>query len=127
MLELCELTTLLNHAQQYIARESEEALKEHGLSLAKYNILDALAESGGRLPFSVLVERLGCVRVELKTDGMNAVSRAAILRLGAKEEGTLRRQLRRADGSYRDTVYFSILDSEWPAVRARLTDKLATR
>ncbi len=62
MVELCELTTLLGHAQQYIARETEEALKEHGLSLAKFNILDALAESGGRLPFSVLVERLGCVR-----------------------------------------------------------------
>lgn len=62
MVELCELTTLLAHAQQCIARESEDALKEHGLSLAKYNILDALAESGGRLPFSLLVEHLGCVR-----------------------------------------------------------------
>src|SRR5215470_15002385 len=62
MVELDELKTLIGHAQQYIARETEDALKEHGLSLAKYHILDALAESGGRLPFSVLVERLGCVR-----------------------------------------------------------------
>jgi RimJ/RimL family protein N-acetyltransferase len=69
-------------------------------------------------------DRLGCVRVELKTDARNLVSRAAILRLGATEEGTLRRHIRRADGSYRDTIYFSILDSEWPAVRARLAEKL---
>src|SRR5215468_4975747 len=62
MVELCDLTTLLARAQQCISRESEDALKEHGLSLAKYNILDALAEGGGRLPFSVLVEKLGCVR-----------------------------------------------------------------
>lgn len=62
MNELCELTDLLMRAQQSIARESEDALKELGLSLAKYNILNALAVAGGRLPFSVLVERLGCVR-----------------------------------------------------------------
>lgn len=68
--------------------------------------------------------RLGCVRVELKTDALNAVSRAAILRLGATEEGTLRRHLKRVDGTYRDTVYFSILDSEWPSVRVRLAGRL---
>src|SRR5947207_11347626 len=60
--ELCYLTRLLLHAHQSLSRESEEALKDYGLSLAKYNILNALAEAGGRLPFSILVERLGCVR-----------------------------------------------------------------
>ena len=60
--ELCYLTRLLLHAQQALSRESEEALKDYGLSLAKYNILNALAEAGGRLPFSDLVEQLGCVR-----------------------------------------------------------------
>src|SRR5258708_39812476 len=60
--ELCELSDLLMRKQQSVVRESEDALKELGLSLAKYNILSALAAAGGRLPFSVLVERLGCVR-----------------------------------------------------------------
>ena len=62
MSELCDLTELLRRAEQSIVRETEEALKEHGLSLAKYNILIALADAGGRLPFSGLVERIGCVR-----------------------------------------------------------------
>ncbi len=60
--ELCYLTRLLLHAHRSLSRESEEALKDYGLSLAKYNILNALAEAGGRLPFSELVEQLGCVR-----------------------------------------------------------------
>ena len=62
MVEVCELIDLLNHVEQCVSREIEEALKEHNLSLAKYNILNALTEEGGRLPFSTLVERLGCVR-----------------------------------------------------------------
>ena len=61
-----------------------------------------------------------CMRVELKTDALNQRSRNAILRLGAKEEGTLRRHLITWTGRVRDTVYFSILDSEWPEVKARL-------
>ena len=62
----------------------------------------------------------GCMRVELKTDALNQKSRNAILRIGAKEEGTLRRHLVTWTGRVRDTVYFSILDSEWPQVRDRL-------
>ncbi len=62
MVESCELVSSLSHVQQCISKEIEDALKEHGLSLAKYNILNALAEGGGRLPFSTLVEQLGCVR-----------------------------------------------------------------
>ena len=69
----------------------------------------------------------GCIRVELKTDGMNQKSRNAILRIGAKEEGTLRRHLVTSTGRVRDTVYFSILDSEWPDVKASLASKLAAR
>jgi RimJ/RimL family protein N-acetyltransferase len=61
-----------------------------------------------------------CIRVELKTDGLNQKSRNAILRIGAKEEGTLRRHLLTSTGRVRDTVYFSILDDEWPEVKARL-------
>jgi RimJ/RimL family protein N-acetyltransferase len=66
----------------------------------------------------------GCTRVEFKTDGRNARSRAAILRLGATEEGVLRRHTRTAAGYLRDTVYFSILEDEWPAVSDRLQARL---
>jgi RimJ/RimL family protein N-acetyltransferase len=65
-----------------------------------------------------------CMRVELKTDALNEKSRDAILRLGAKEEGTLRKHLVTWTGRVRDTVYFSILDTEWPAVKSRLESKL---
>ena len=66
-----------------------------------------------------------CLRVELKTDALNQRSRNAILRLGAREEGTLRKHLLTWNGRQRDSVYFSILDSEWPHVKARLEGKLA--
>jgi len=70
-------------------------------------------------------EQWGCVRVELKTDVLNEASRAALRRLGAKEEGVLRAHMITATGRIRDTVYYSILDSEWPAVKAMLEAKLA--
>ena len=69
-------------------------------------------------------ETLGCVRVALKTDGRNVRSQEAIARLGAMREGVLRRHMR-VKSYQRDTVYFSILDDEWPAVKARLEAKLA--
>lgn len=65
-------------------------------------------------------DELGYGRVSLKTDGRNERSQAAIARLGAVREGVLRRHVRRPDGSFRDTVYFSVLAEEWPRVRARL-------
>ncbi|MGB9464972.1 MAG: GNAT family protein [Candidatus Acidiferrum sp.] len=65
-------------------------------------------------------ETLGCMRVELKTDSLNEKSRAAILRIGAREEGTFRNHMITASGRIRHTVYFSVLDSEWPAVKLRL-------
>lgn len=68
-----------------------------------------------------------CLRVELKTDSLNQRSRTAILRLGAKEEGTLRKHLLTWNGRQRDSVYFSILDTEWPAVKQRLESKLGRR
>jgi RimJ/RimL family protein N-acetyltransferase len=66
----------------------------------------------------------GCVRVELKTDALNQQSRNAILRVGAKEEGTLRRHVVTWTGRIRDSVYFSILDSEWPEAKARLEARI---
>jgi len=65
-------------------------------------------------------ETLKCMRVELKTDSLNERSRAAILRTGAREEGTFRNHMITTSGRIRHTVYFSIIDSEWPGVRARL-------
>jgi N-acetyltransferase len=70
-------------------------------------------------------EALGCMRVELKTDSLNLRSRAAIRRIGATEEGTLRQQMITWSGRLRDTVYFSILDSEWPRVKQDLEQKLS--
>lgn len=68
--------------------------------------------------------RAGYNRVELKTDSRNARSRAAILKLGAVEEGTLRAHMWMPQGYFRDTVFFSILAAEWPGVRARLESRL---
>lgn len=70
-------------------------------------------------------ETLGCLRVELKTDALNERSRRAIARIGAKEEGTLRKHMVTESGRVRDTVYFSVTDDEWPEVRTRLEEMLA--
>jgi N-acetyltransferase len=68
---------------------------------------------------------LGCLAVEFRTHWHNHQSRAAIARLGAKQDGVLRTHRRMPDGSLRDTVVFSIIDSEWPAVRSGLRHRLA--
>ena len=65
-----------------------------------------------------------CIRVEFKTYSLNEKSRRAILRLGAKEEGTLRNHMIMESGHVRDTVYYSIIDSEWPDVKLALRAKL---
>jgi len=69
-------------------------------------------------------EALHCIRVELRTHWHNQKSRAAIARLGARQDGVLRNDRILADGSYRDTVVFSIIASEWPAVNRHLAFKL---
>lgn len=70
-------------------------------------------------------DTLGCIRVELKTDSLNVRSREAIRRIGAREEGTLRSHMITWSGRLRDTVYYSILEQEWPGVKADLEAKLA--
>lgn len=70
-------------------------------------------------------EDLRCIAVEFRTHWMNQQSRLAIARLGAKQDGVLRNHLRMPDGSLRDTVVFSIIESEWPAVRNELQRQLA--
>ncbi|MCP3753989.1 GNAT family N-acetyltransferase [Streptomyces sp. TBY4] len=69
-------------------------------------------------------EDLGMGRVQLKTDHLNTRSQAAIARLGAQREGVLRRHRRRQDGTWRDTVYFSLLADEWPQAKDRLAARL---
>ncbi len=79
----------------------------------------------------LLLERafdvLGCGAVEFRTHWHNHQSRAAIARLGAKQDGVLRNHTVWADGTMRDTVVFSIIDGEWPTVRAALTARLRQR
>lgn len=70
-------------------------------------------------------EVLGCLAVEFRTHWHNQQSRTAIARLGAKQDGVLRNHRRLPDGSLRDTVVFSITDTEWPAVRSGLRHRLA--
>jgi RimJ/RimL family protein N-acetyltransferase len=66
----------------------------------------------------------GFGRVKIQTDLINERSQAAIAKLGATREGVLRRHKRRADGTFRDTVVFSVLRDEWPAVREGLLRRL---
>lgn len=69
-------------------------------------------------------DAMACVRVQFTTDESNAASRAAILRLGATEEGRIRHERIMPDGRKRNSVRFSIIDDEWPPVRARLEARL---
>ncbi|HDR9258727.1 TPA: GNAT family N-acetyltransferase [Burkholderia vietnamiensis] len=71
-------------------------------------------------------DTLQCVRMQFTTDELNEKSRAAILRLGAKQEGIVRHERIMPDGRKRNSVRFSIIDDEWPAIRDRLKAKLAT-
>jgi RimJ/RimL family protein N-acetyltransferase len=70
-------------------------------------------------------DTLGCPVVGLRTDCLNFASQTAIERLGAQKDGVLRHHMMRRDGTVRDTVMYSILRSEWPAIKTRLHDKLA--
>ena len=69
-------------------------------------------------------EALGAIRVEFKTDSLNEASRAALLRIGAREEGTFRNHMLTYTGRIRHSVYFSIINIEWPQVKARLEELL---
>ena len=71
-------------------------------------------------------EELGAVRVEFKTDTHNAQSRRALQRIGAREEGTLRSHMLLETGRIRDSVYYSIIAPEWPAVKVALEQRLTT-
>ncbi|RRS03040.1 N-acetyltransferase [Aquabacterium soli] len=69
-------------------------------------------------------DSMGCIRVQLQTDERNAASRAAILRLGAQQEGILRHERIMPDGHKRNSVRFSLIEDEWPGVKRRLQARL---
>jgi len=69
-------------------------------------------------------EELGCVRVEFKADSLNDRSRKALVRIGAKEEGIFRNHMIMPDGRLRHSVYYSIIESEWPEVKKTLEGKM---
>ena len=79
------------------------------------------------LMFTHAFEVWNCIRVELKTDFNNEKSKNAMRRIGCTEEGTMRNHMITESGRYRDSVYFSIIESEWESVRADLTSKLAVK
>lgn len=72
-------------------------------------------------------ETLGCIRVEFKTDALNEKSRNALVRIGATQEGIFRNHMVMPSGRLRNSAYYSIIDSEWPAVKERLTQLMAPR
>jgi N-acetyltransferase len=77
------------------------------------------------LMFTNAFETLGCVRVELKTDARNERSRGAMTRLPARFEGVMRKHMIVPDVGQRDSAYFSVIDEEWPTVRAALQERLS--
>jgi RimJ/RimL family protein N-acetyltransferase len=93
--------------------------------LARSHQRSAANTSAKRLLLAHAFDDLGTMRVELKTDALNQQSRNAIARIGGVQEGIFRKHLITASGRVRDTVYFSILDTEWPAVRRTLDERLA--
>jgi len=86
----------------------------------------ALNTAAKQLLLTHAFETLGAGAVELRTSYMNHRSRAAIARLGAKQDGILRNHMKLPGGGYRDTVVFSIIESEWPAVKRNLQFLLDT-
>jgi RimJ/RimL family protein N-acetyltransferase len=116
------------------ARHWQHAIQQHRPNApASRNGWTWVARAGQRTPINTeakylllrhAFETLGCMRVELKTDSLNERSRAAILRIGAREEGIFRNHMITASGRIRHSVYFSIIDSEWPEVKTRLESKL---
>src|SRR5437660_12786455 len=148
--KLEETLTLVREARELMARRQSivfaQIWNETGRCVGSTRLLDVrpadrqveigstfLARSLWRTPanteskflfLTYCFETLGCVRVALKTDGRNVRSQEAIARLGAVREGVLRKHMN-VRGYQRDTVYFSILAEEWPAVKGRLQARLA--
>jgi RimJ/RimL family protein N-acetyltransferase len=115
---LCGMTTFMNIDAQY--RRVEIGSTWYAASAQRSGI----NTEAKLLLLRHAFEKLDCIAVEFRTHAMNLQSRAAIARLGAKQDGLLRNHQRTADGLLRDTVVFSIIESEWPTVQRHLQFKL---
>ncbi len=105
------------------------AAKDHGLEIGTTWLRSEARRTAVNTECKYLLlrhafESLGAIRVQLKTDSRNIRSQQAIERLGAVKEGVLRNHMIMPDGYYRHSVYYSILDHEWPAIKARLEAKM---
>ncbi|MDR3032653.1 MAG: GNAT family N-acetyltransferase [Kitasatospora sp.] len=109
----------------YDAGAEDELLEIGGTWYARAVWRTAVNTEAKLLLLTHAFEELGMGRVSWQTDHLNERSQNAIRRLGAVHEGTFRRNKRRPDGSWRDSVHFSMLAGEWPAAKARLTGRLA--
>lgn len=103
---------------------------DRGLEIGGTWLMPAMQRTGVNTECKYLLlrhafETLGTIRVQFKTDRRNVISQRAIERLGAVKEGVLRKVMILYDGYQRDTVFYSILDDEWPAVKARLEARMA--
>nr|WP_294867767.1 GNAT family protein [uncultured Pseudogulbenkiania sp.] len=119
--ELCGMTTFMNIEQE--RRRVEIGSTWYAQSAQR----TAINTECKLMLLAHAFDALGCIAVEFRTSWMNQASRAAIARLGAKQDGILRNHQLLGDGVYRDTVVFSIIDQEWPAVRQHLRFKLDSR
>ena len=103
--------------------------KDRGLEIGWTWLTPAVQRTGINTECKYLLlshafEHSGAIRVQLKTHHMNLQSQRAIERLGATKEGVLRNHMIMPDGSYRHSVYYSIIDSEWPQIKAGLGAKM---
>ena len=115
---LCGMTSFMN--VDAINRHVEIGSSWHALSAQRSGV----NTESKLLLLSHAFETLHCIAVEFRTNAMNLQSRTAIARLGAKQDGILRNHQRTSEGILRDTVVFSIIESEWPTVRRHLQFKL---
>lgn len=103
--------------------------KDHGVEIGWTWVAPSVQRTGVNTECKYLLlrhafETLGAIRVQLRTHHLNINSQRAIERLGATREGMLRNHIIMPDGSYRHSVYYSIIESEWPAIKARLQDMM---
>lgn len=125
--------TILRRVDQAVlgsTRFMDITLEHRRLEIGATWLTPAAQRSGANVEAKLLLlshafDTIGVQKVVFKTEALNTQSRTAILALGAVEEGTFRRHLIAENGRMRDMVYFSILDTEWPGVRAHLRAKLA--
>ncbi len=129
----CVLATVARSNGEVIGSTRFLALRpEHrGLEIGATWLVPSMWRTGANIEAKLLMlrhafERLGCIRVEFKTDARNERSRAALQALPAQFEGIFRRHMATANVGVRDSAYYSITEEQWPGVRANLARRLAT-